>query len=358
MGRYVQNAVAGIEGLNQLFPEGVTFEDVFHDWKLANLIKADCGKYSYSSFGFDINSLNTPLNIHEVEGKEVEVESAADFFGETMGGDYNDPDYPTGFYEVGPFGTEYIHFPDVKGLEKFEFNGRDYSIFGWTYDEYYGEWFSGTENLCDAHLVSTPYVVQEGDVLSVPSWYDIEDHWDFGFVQISVDGGETWVSMANEWTTDVHEGTHPDIIAQFPGITGNTEGGYRDLTFVLEDYVTAGTEVMFNFRYMTDWFTTHAGWYIVGAFVGETELELAPAYPEADFEVTFVTKFTICGHEFWFVHDMCGLDDLTEEGTSLIWGSRHTETYVVISPVQENGWADYGFKLSKFRFRRRHCWCF
>ena len=173
---------------------------------------------------------------------------------------------------------------------EFSFDGDDFGIgAGWTYDEYWGEWWSGAQNLADFLLISSPYTVQAGDILSVPSWYSIESDWDFGFVQYSIDGGDTWTSMSNEWTTTAHHpDAHPNIIAQLPGITNNTEGGYRDLQFDLDDFITPGTEAIFGFRYMTDWGYLEEGWYIIGAYVGGTILDLTPDYPEADFIVDLV----------------------------------------------------------------------
>ena len=37
--------------------------------------------------------------------------------------------------------------------------------------------------------------------LSFWTWYEIEDNWDFGFVQVSTDGGSTWTSLPVDGTT-------------------------------------------------------------------------------------------------------------------------------------------------------------
>lgn len=364
MGQYVQNGINGVEGINNLLPEGVTFEDVFHDWRIANLLQAEHGKYGYQLdelrelYNPDIE-LNfdelEPLNIHEVSGKQTPWINAGDAFGETWTkGTTSVPEgYATGNYDVGPFGTEYIYFPDLRGNHLFWFNGDDTATYGWTYDEYWGEWWSGAENLADAIMITNPYTIQADDILHVPSWYDIEDYWDFGFVQFSTDGGETWTSMSNEWTTMDHDpDAHADIVAQLPGITGNTEGGYRDLQFDLDDFITPGTEVIFGFRYMTDWNTLHPGWYIVEAYVGDTPLDLIPVYPEAEFLVTIVQmKGLPCGYEYDIVRDM-RLDDDTEFGLSFIHTMKWENIYVIISPLNEDGWVDYNFKVSRIKLRR------
>jgi hypothetical protein len=371
MGDYVQNHGNGIEGINALLPPGVFFEDVFHDWRIANLVQADYGKYGYEldelralyNPGAEINwDELEPLHINEVEKNNVKWTNAGEAFGEThtIGSDDLPDGDPLGIYDLGPFGSDYIYFPDIKKLNQFFFDGDDTAVYGWTYDEYWGEWWSGAENLADALLITNPYTVQADDILSVPSWYDIEDDadtgegWDFGFIQYSTDGGETWTSMSNEWTTDnYHPDAHQDIIDQMPGITGNTANEYRDLQFDIDDFIAVDTEVIFGFRYMTDWNTLHAGWYIVGASVGETELELTPIYPEADFQVTIVQKVQ-CGNKWsWnIVYDLWCHDDQTEFGTAFIYNLKCEETYVIVSPVNLQGWSDYNFKVKRWGYGR------
>ena len=368
MGRYVQNGGNGISGVNALLPEGVTFDDVFHDWRIANLVQADSGKY-----GYELDELRAlynpgaylnfdelePLHINEVSGKKIPWTNAGDAFGETFTiGTSSVPDgYATGVFDLAPYGSDYIYFPDLRGLSKFMFDGDDTTVYGWTYDEYWGEWWSGAENLADAMLITNPYTVQADDILSVPSWYDIEDYWDFGYVQFSTDDGETWTSMTNEWTTTDHDpDAHQNIIDQLPGITGNTEGEYRDLQFDLDDFITPGTEVIFNFRYMTDWNTLHAGWYIVGAFVGATELELMPVYPEADFQVTIVQKAMLPSGWGWnVVYDTWCHNDEFETTWAFILAMKWEDIYVIVSSVSEAGTADYNFKETN-RIGRRHLW--
>ncbi len=366
MGRYVAAGGNGIPGIEALLPEGVSFDDVFHDWRLANLIQAEHGRYAYEldelralynpGAHIDFSELE-PLRIYEVDGAQVPWTNAGDAFGETytIGTTAVPGGYATGVFDLAPYSTDYIKFNDLSGLNFIFFDGDDDTVYGWTYDDFYGEWWSGAENLADALLVTNPYTVQADDVLSVPSWYDIEDFWDFGFVQFSTDGGNTWTSMSNEWTTMDHDpGAIQTAVDNLPGITGNTEGGYRDLQFDLDEFITPGTEVMFGFRYVTDWNTLHAGWYIVGASVGETALELTPVYPEADFMVTVVEKYTYWGGRTrWRVRDMY-LWDGTEYGAGVAFGSCKIDLYLVVSLAVEQGSADYSFKTwNPFRCRWR-----
>lgn len=365
MGDYVKIGGNGIPGIEALLPAGVTFEDVFHDWRLANLIQADHGRYGYQldelralynpGAYLNFDELE-PLNINEVNGPSVPWTNAGDAFGETYttGTTSTPGGYATGVFDLASFSTDYIKFNDLSWLNFLFFDGDDDTVYGWTFDDYYGEWWSGAQNLADALLITNPYTVQADDVLSVPSWYDIEDFWDFGFVQFSTDGGDTWTSMSNEWTTMDHDPSAiQTAVDNLPGITGNTNNTYRDLQFDLDEFIAPGTEVIFGFRYVTDWNTLHAGWYIVGASVGETALELIPIYPEADFDVTIVEKYEWCGTTHYRVRDMW-LRDVSEFGAGVAFGSA-TEVYMVVSMVTEQGSADYNFKNWALR-PRRWCW--
>lgn len=96
--------------------------------------------------------------------------------------------------------------------------------------------------------------------LNFDNYYQIEEQWDFGMVQVSTDGGQTWKSLANENTrSDVVEEGYPKIKENVPGFTGTNEGWQQE-TFDLSEY--AGQKVHVAFRYMTDWGSNEAGWFI------------------------------------------------------------------------------------------------
>lgn len=96
--------------------------------------------------------------------------------------------------------------------------------------------------------------------LKFDNYYNIEEQWDFGVVQVSTDGGKTWKSLSNENTrSDVVEEGYPKIKENLPGFTG-TNNGWNKETFDLSNY--AGKKVLISFRYLTDWGGNEAGWYI------------------------------------------------------------------------------------------------
>jgi hypothetical protein len=366
LGDYVAGNVAGIEGINLLLPPNVDFEDVFHDWRIANLIDADRGKYGYQldelrdlynpDIELDLAAVY-PLHINEVPGEHIDWTSAAEEFGTTIT-HYSSSlpgTYDTGISFVGPYGTDYITFTELKGLNFIKFDGDQDAIYGWTETELYG-WYSGAANLLNSLLITDPYTVLEGDILTINTYWDIEDYWDYGFVQVSTDGGNTWTSLENTDTTwDYDPGAHPDIIANLPGLTG-WSGDFMDISFDLSAYV--GSEVIFGFRYMTDWFVMYEGWYITAVSVDGTSLydTLTPIYPKAEFMVTVVETVSFWGHERHFVYDM-HIRASNNKGFTLTYSRPNTiKVTLIVSPVQLNGFTDYQFKTHQISIPRRCKW--
>ena len=87
-------------------------------------------------------------------------------------------------------------------------------------------WYGGRENLIDNKVYHTMdlsgYSTAE---LSFWTQWDIETAWDFGFVQVSTDGGATWIGVATNFST----ATNPNGQNFGFGITGSS-GGWATLT--------------------------------------------------------------------------------------------------------------------------------
>jgi hypothetical protein len=150
----------------------------------------------------------------------------------------------------------------------------------------------------------------------------MEDYWDFGFVQVSTDGGVTWTSLPGDYTTnDYDPSAHPEIVANLPGITSFQLTPVK-MSYDLSAY--AGMDVLLAFRYMTDWSTYYEGWYIWDVYVdGEliTDgsdismfMDITELFPiENDFTVTLVAfKNTMFGTTY--VIKKIVLNDITETG--------------------------------------------
>ena len=81
--------------------------------------------------------------------------------------------------------------------------------------------------------------------LSINLWYEIEADWDYGYVQVSTDGGLTWDVLNGGLSTK----NNPHGNAYGPGYSGLSEG-WKDDVFDLTRY--AGQKILLRFHYITD----------------------------------------------------------------------------------------------------------
>jgi len=120
--------------------------------------------------------------------------------------------------------------------------------------------YSGSGTNFDRTIVRRVYVRKKNPTVSFKTKWNTEIGWDFGFVQVSTDGGKTYQSLRNADTTSVTDpGAIPIVKQNVPGFTGNSEGWKKE-TFNLEKY--AGQNILLSFRYVTDSGVDLPGWWI------------------------------------------------------------------------------------------------
>lgn len=357
LGYFVQAGIPGVEGVDAALDyfgfRRKDFIDVFRDFRIANLIRTDfpgCDKYNYETI--DITEAD-PINTHEISGLPVPATKGTDF-----GNTFTILGYDTGISLIGGYGSDYIVLNDWKKPGKIRFNGDDkaqdpqYPPPTWTLLD--GDWYSGASNLLNALLIGSADV-GTGATLEIDTYWDIEDYWDFGFVQVSTDGGETWTSLENENTTFLHDpSAHPDIIANLPGLTG-WSGDWVTIVFDLSAY--AGQSVLIGFRYMTDWASVYEGWSISEARVSGTPIELSAYTPpppdwEADFMVTVIHAIVLDKCTIYIPANMW-LHDATEDGWAIGF-KKPSYTILIVSSISEEGFVDYEFKADRLCGRFWH----
>ncbi|MHA1976545.1 MAG: hypothetical protein ACW98F_06315 [Candidatus Hodarchaeales archaeon] len=336
---FVQSGIPGIAGINAALADfgfEENFNDVFHDWRLANLLREESGPYSYTSI--DLNDPEIiPVFTNDVNG--LQWIRGSDDFKTTI----SIAGYDTGVSKVGPFGTDYIRMETGFGQPRLiNFDGDDFNLHGWTQDR--DGWYSGETNLIDT-LIYGEVEIGSDPTLELTTYWDIEDFWDFGFVQVSTDDGATWTSLENEYTTYDHDpSAHPTVLANLPGLTSwsgfITEDGWVTMTFDLSAY---SGNVLVGFRYVTDWAELYEGWRISEVSVGGTPVELTAVYPEADFLVTVVTFDVSAGTHT--VTDM-SLAEYWLVGVSYTSMEKPDYTVVVVSSTGTEGFADYLLKAT------------
>jgi len=341
--------IAGVDAALAYFGYTETFDEVYHDWRIANLIHSDQpgdGRYNYQSI--DLGGPKAiPAFRHTINGVPVPPTKGTDFGTTwTWNGNVANPGnaYDTGIATIGPYGSDYIVMKQWNQKGIIYFDGDDNAVYGWamTADGWYSGGPGRTVNLINDLLYGQAYIDPANPILEIVTKYDIENLWDFGFVQVSTDGGAHWVSQSNAYTTMNHDpGALPAIVANLPGLTGQNPGYpvWTTMTFDLTAY--AGQTVLIGFRYMTDSSVLGAGWWIPSATVGGTSLALAAAPPlPASFQVSLVRVYT---DGKILVNDM-ELESPANTGTKGANVLDPNYVILVVSSVSRKGFVDYSFE--------------
>jgi len=309
-----------------------------------------CDKYNYVSIDLGGPEVD-PIFTHEISGLPVPSTKGTD-----LGNTFTNLGYDVGISKLAPYGSDYIVLNDWNRFGKICFDGDETTGVPWEWVWNGTSWYSGALNLMDNLMVGEAYVDPMDPTLELTTYWDIEDYWDFGFVQVSTDGGETWASLENEYTTYDHDpSAHPDIVANLPGLTSWSmfidPDGWITMEFDLSAY--AGETVLIGFRYMTDWGTVYEGWYISEPSVSGEPLTLTPVIPEvgpADFMVTVVHAFVVGKWTIYLPVDM-RLCDETNWGMAFGF-KKPSYTILIVSSISEEGFVDYAFEATPLKMRR------
>lgn len=326
------NGITSINSTLDMFNIQRDFADLYHDFKVAVLIDSKQGNWRY---GFEALEVGIDIGTPDAPNPEA----------------FDTPGAP-------PWGTDYIWIEGApKDITKFVFNGVDLTSFntGWTSD---GDvLWSGTGDLLDQWAI---FETTGGGVLSIDTIWDLEDYWDFGFVQVSTDGGQTWTSLEdNEGysTYDYDPNALPKAIENLPGLT-SWLSEWVTLSYDLSPY--AGQEILVAFRLVTDWATHYGGWWIDNIYMDgevifdgssvEGFMDITELFPvDNDFTITFVgIKEKGNGNEYK-VHTM-KLDDITEEGIFeltkvLNWSDKAVMLVTFDAPEDFTGYGEYDYEI-------------
>lgn len=224
---------------------GETFESVFPKFSVAVLIDSEAEGFEY---GFD--NLDVGIDIGHPGQRNPDA--------------YDTPGAP-------PWGTDYYLLWGYESLAGLDFNGVRFNP-DWTSD---GDvLYSGDGDLLDNWAIFEADSITATSKLTFDTYWDIEDNWDFGFVQVSTDDGASWTSLPGAYTTDVIDPDgHPDIAANLPGLTGWSCYYAADPCWINLEYDLSaydGQDILIAFRYMTDWAFTYEGWFIDNVMVDGT----------------------------------------------------------------------------------------
>ncbi|WP_026695134.1 immune inhibitor A domain-containing protein [Peribacillus kribbensis] len=123
----------------------------------------------------------------------------------------------------------------------------------------YEYWGGQADEMDNSMVTSVDLTGKSSATLTFDAWYDMEEQWDFAFVQVSTDNGATWKSLGNGNTrSDVVPEGYPTILNSMPGFTGNSDG-WKPQSFDLSAY--KGQKIQLRLRSATDWGTSNVGFF-------------------------------------------------------------------------------------------------
>ncbi len=239
---YLSTHFGGVEAISELLREpadgalgvdaflrkrGAGFTQVFKDWVVANYVNAPEGRHGYA--GLESGRART----RDFAG-EGELTREASQFSAT-------------YLDIRPFVEDFtIEFEGA--VETTIFDGACYS----------GRrcWWSNKGDAIDATLTRRFDLTGASEAsIEYMAWYDIEEGWDYAYLQVSGDGGRTWNILHPEHASDDDRLGN----AYGPGYTGNSRGWIAERVD-LSEY--AGGEVLVRFEYITD-SAIHADGFVI-----------------------------------------------------------------------------------------------
>jgi immune inhibitor A len=223
-----ENSFASVEAVLEELGTELAYEDLFGDWIVANLL--DDPTVADARYGYA-----------EIDPPSFDVEST-----------YRESDYPVSeSATVHQHGTDYVELHGERPLV-FRFTGStqiglvDTAAYSGRYF-----WWSNRGDDSDMMLTRAFDLSDVGEAtLEFWTWYDLEEDWDYAYVEISADGGETWEIL----TTPSGTPTNPNGNSFGWAYTGRSGGG--ETAEWIQERVDlsayTGQEVLIRFETITD----------------------------------------------------------------------------------------------------------
>ena len=221
--------------LDVAFP-GTDFEALFADWLAANVSGGSTPPYGYAEASPTVQATRTLTGPGSVDGEvtqmgawllDIDASAPLDvvFTGEGA----------TPLLPVDPYGGESC-------------------------------WWGNAGDSLHASLTREIDLTSVDDaMLSFRAWWEIEKHWDRGYVSVSTDDGASW-RILDATSSTAHD---PFRVAFGPSYTGSSRG-WRLETADLTPF--AGHEALLRFDYLTDDSTHDSGWCIDDIAIDDIDL--------------------------------------------------------------------------------------
>jgi len=216
-----RNGIPGFDDTLQMLNTGVSFDAIFADFLVANFVNAPeaaDGCWGYHTLTFSPPAIDATARDFPVERESTVRQYAADYI-----------EIETDV----PLTLDFTGDTEVAVVDNVAYSGAF-------------QWYSNRGD--DSDMTLTRAV----DLRDVPSatlkyqvWFDIEENWDYAYVEISTDGGASWEILRPPLAT----AENPSGNAYGAGYTGKSQGWQAESVDLTP---FAGREILLRFEYITD----------------------------------------------------------------------------------------------------------
>jgi hypothetical protein len=259
----VHEQANGIQGVNNVLKARYihkTFDEIFQDWEIANYL--DDTSFANGIYGY--YGIDLPCK----ESQWYDIPTVVDLIGAYS--PYTTYPDSVGLPERLPYVTWYWRFDDGAPALKVKFNGDD--VAGIFPHSATNEWYSDGTAYSWFRLGHTFAIPSTGATLTFWSNYDIEENYDYGYVEVHDTTTGEWYTLPGIKTvsTILNPEDNPNCPDEFEpttylaanrwnGFTGSSGGWYQEL---MDLTPFAGHSIELYFTYWTDPYTLGRGWYI------------------------------------------------------------------------------------------------
>jgi len=281
------NGIEGIEKTLDAFGYRESFNDIFDNWVIANYI--DDTRKGGGKYGYDTLEVGTA----DTWGYSIEY-ALSTWYGPPWEAPFELPSSSWWFGDPQPYTAHYFRFNSKKAAEVF-INGDDYS--GTLPHSGAYEWYSDAEAWAWRSFYQTFSIPAGGATLNFWTFYEIEDDWDYGYVEV-------YDHDTNEWYTLEASGTVDNVA--HPQDNPNTPVGREP-----KDYLAAGRWHAFTGS-VNDWTEVSMD---LSPFAGHTIDVYFTTWQDGAFTLQMMYVDDISIPEIGFSDDVeAGGDDWTSTG--------------------------------------------
>ena len=224
-----KNGPAGIEAVTTRQPNGRDFASLFADWAVA--LYLDDPALHDGRYGFNAATLSRSRP--------------------ALAADLTAAPLPSTEQQVHQFASHYLRFTGDAPVTMVFSGTQQVPLLPTTpYDGGWFWWSNRGDNMNTTLTRSFDLTPVESATLEFWLWYDIEEDWDYAYVEVSADGGATWQILATPHTSD----HNPTGNSYGPGYTGRSGGGEvsRWIHEQIDLSAFAGRPILVRFEVITD----------------------------------------------------------------------------------------------------------